>query len=43
MVVCVILALITGILALVALGVGVYNSMEGNVGISVGSWCVCAS
>lgn len=41
MVVCVILALLTGILALVALVVGIYNSMEGNTGLSVGSWCVC--
>lgn len=41
MVVCVILAVLTGILALVALGVGIYNYVEGNARISVGCWCTC--
>lgn len=43
MVVCVILAILTGLLALVSLGVAIYHGFEGNTGVSTGSWIVCAA
>ena len=41
MVVCIILAILTAVLAIVAGVVGFYNASEGNSGWSVGGWCVC--
>lgn len=41
MVVCVILAILFAVLAIVAGAVGGYNAAEGNTGLSVGGWCVC--
>lgn len=41
MVVCIILAILFAVLAIVAGAVGAYNTMEGNSGLGAGGWIIC--